>query len=319
MSSPSQSTHSQPLSAHARTLAHADSKRLALGFALLVALTFGLIVLGALVRAHEAGLACPDWPLCFGQFVPQMDLRVAFEWTHRVAAGGISLVFVGLASIALRAPASDAQLRRLLAIAAVLLAVQIVLGALTVWLRLASWTVTAHLLTGNTFAATLLWIALHLRERSRESQPAVALAWSRWTVGAVALLLFLQMGLGGLVSSQYAGMACPEWPACNGGLYFPSFRGSVGLHLLHRWNGYALLIALGFLAWRHRRDVALRGIAALALGLGVAQVVVGIANVLTGIPVEVTGLHSALAASLVLTMAAALRAAFRAPLATRHS
>jgi hypothetical protein len=47
-------------------------------------------VLGALVRAHEAGLACPDWPLCFGELVPRFDLKVAFEYGHRVTAGAVA-------------------------------------------------------------------------------------------------------------------------------------------------------------------------------------------------------------------------------------
>ena len=54
-------------------------------------------MLGALVRAHEAGLACPDWPLCFGEFVPAFDLRVGFEYSHRVLAGSVSLLFAALA------------------------------------------------------------------------------------------------------------------------------------------------------------------------------------------------------------------------------
>ena len=71
--------------------------RLAAGFGALVVLTFGLIVLGALVRAHGAGLACPDWPLCFGELLPPMDFKVAFEWTHRLVAGCVALLFAGLA------------------------------------------------------------------------------------------------------------------------------------------------------------------------------------------------------------------------------
>ena len=127
------------------------ARPLARGFAALCALTTGLIVLGALVRAHGAGLACPDWPLCFGELVPRMNLEVAFEWTHRLVAGTVSLLFVGLGAAALR----DAELRprvaRLLAVGAALLALQVLLGALTVWHLLASWTVTSHLLVGNSF------------------------------------------------------------------------------------------------------------------------------------------------------------------------
>src|SRR5688572_21803831 len=82
--------------------------RVGLGFAVLAALPWALIVLGALVRAHGAGLACPDWPLCFGELVPQMDLHVAFEWSHRVVAGSVALCFSALAVAAWRrTPARD--------------------------------------------------------------------------------------------------------------------------------------------------------------------------------------------------------------------
>jgi cytochrome c oxidase assembly protein subunit 15 len=285
----------------------ASADPLTLGFVALVALTFGLIVLGALVRAHEAGLACPDWPTCFGSLIPEMDLQIAFEWTHRAVAGTVALIFAALAWVVWRGPAGNAQLRRMLAVAATLLGVQIVLGALTVWLRLASWTVTAHLLTGNAFAAALLLIALTLRGEARGALHTHTPRLARLTVGAIALTLLLQMTLGGLVSSQFAGMACPEWPHCNGGVFFPSFRGSVGLHLFHRLNGYALLLVLGVAAWVHRRHTTLRALTIFGFGLGLVQVVIGIANVLTGIPVEVTGLHSAFACALVLNTAAALR------------
>src|SRR5262245_51922878 len=107
--------------------------RLGIGFALLAALTWALIVLGALVRAHGAGLACPDWPLCFGEFVPQMDLHVGFEWSHRVVAGSVALCFAALAALTWRSTRAGDPVRRPLALAAALLAVQILLGALTVW------------------------------------------------------------------------------------------------------------------------------------------------------------------------------------------
>ena len=278
---------------------------LAGAFLALLGLTSGLIVLGALVRAHDAGLACPDWPLCFGEWIPRMDLRVAFEWTHRAVAGTVAFGFAGLALMALRSAHASRELVVLLICGAVLLAVQIVLGALTVWLQLAQWTVTAHLITGNTFALTLLLIACSLG--SWDAPAARVQPAARRLVCAGAVLLFAQMVLGGLVASNYAGLACPDWPRCGGEVWFPTFRGRIGLHLFHRLNGYALLCVLAASAWMARREAPLHSLTATALALGALQVSVGIANVLLRIPIEVTGLHSALASALVLTTTLAMR------------
>lgn len=290
------------------------ASRLAAGFAALVALTFCLIVLGAMVRAHEAGLACPDWPLCFGTLVPRMNVRVAFEYSHRLLAGTVALLFAALAvATFLRRPPARAA-RRWVALAAVLLGTQILLGALTVWRLLASWTVTAHLVTGNAFAATLLLAAASLRDEAEPAPPGPRA--SRAAQGAIALaaaLLVAQVVLGGLVSSRYAGLACSEWPTCNGGVWFPTWSGAVGVHLLHRWNAAALLAALFTAAFAARGAGHYGLLALLAAGLGTAQAAAGVANVLLGIPVEVTGLHSALAAALVLTVTLATREAWRGP------
>jgi cytochrome c oxidase assembly protein subunit 15 len=296
-------------SAHAPTDEETYALRLAGAFGALLALTVGLITLGALVRAHNAGLACPDWPLCFGAVVPKIDLRVGFEWGHRVAAGSISLAFSVLALLALRRPSTRAACAPLLATAAALLVVQILLGALTVWRLLAAWTVTAHLVTGNSFALTLLWIALALRDCARGTSGVAAVSPAlRRLVALSAVLLVAQLVLGGLVASRYAGLACAEWPACNGGIWFPSWDGIVGLHLLHRLVGYSLLAALAVTALVSARVAPeLRRVTWLALGLGLAQVCVGIANVLLGLPVEMTALHTVLAAGLVLTVSVGVR------------
>lgn len=287
------------------------ARGLARAYAGLVLLTFGLLVLGALVRAHGAGLSCPDWPLCFGAIVPRMDVRVAFEWSHRAVAGSVALAFAALAVVTWRRTAPGDGLRRALVLATALLATQILLGALTVWKLLASWTVTSHLLTGNAFAATLAWIALGIAGRSRDAPPRPRPpAAARRALGVVVVLLALQMALGGLVSSRYAGTACPEWPTCNEGVWFPSWQGAVGIHLMHRTGGYLLLAGLVVLAGLCRGAGRLGTLAAVALGLGALQVTVGIANVLLGVPVEVTGLHSAVAAALVLTCSAAAREAW---------
>lgn len=285
---------------------HPPARRLAHYFTFITTLTYGLIVLGALVRAHGAGLACPDWPLCFGDLVPQFDLKVSFEWSHRVLAGSISLLFVGAGIAALRDSAIRPVVRRLLVVTATVLAVQIVLGALTVWQLLASWTVVAHLVTGNTFA---LCLALTARALFRLATPTPAASPSsslRIALALTGVLLLVQMVLGGLVSSTYSGLACTEWPACNGGVYFPSFEGALGTHLLHRLGAYALAAAILASAWIGRATTGLRGLLGIAVILVALQVIVGIANVLLRLPVEITGLHSALAALLVLTVGLAL-------------
>jgi len=283
------------------------ARKLALGFATITVLTYALIVLGALVRAHGAGLACPDWPLCFGEWVPRFDVRVAFEWGHRVAAGSISLLFVAASWVALRDATLGPLLRRKILLTGALLGLQILLGALTVWELLAMWTVTSHLLTGNAFALGLAFITRALLRAASPPAPRPRVdGRTRTAVRAAAVLLLVQMVLGGLVASGYAGLACTEWPTCNDGAWFPGFEGALGLHLFHRLGAYALVLCLAACAWLGRGEAGISPLLMLSLGLVLAQAVVGVLNVLLRLPVEITGLHSALAAGLVLSVALAL-------------
>jgi heme A synthase len=282
---------------------------LASGFAALVVATLGLMTLGALVRAHGAGLACPDWPLCFGEVLPRLDLHVAFEVGHRAYAGGVAAAFTALAILARRSPAAWRTVRGPVGLAAGALALQVLLGALTVWHLLAVWSVTAHLLTANVFAALLLLVALRLRDvaRPRPARGPAPLA-ARWLLPAAAALFAAQLALGGLVSSSYAGLACPEWPACAGGAFLPADpAGPAALHFAHRATGYALLAVLAAAALAARRDPGLARVTRIGFLLCAAQVAVGVANVLLGLPVEVTGLHTALAAALTVALTFALR------------
>jgi cytochrome c oxidase assembly protein subunit 15 len=294
--------------------------QLARAYAALVALTAGLLVLGALVRAKGAGLACPDWPLCFGTLVPRFDVRVAFEYGHRLTAGIVTLAFLGLLATSLANPKTRALTARWSVAAALLLALQVVLGGQTVLRLLAAWTVTAHLVTGNLFAATLLLIAQRVSDAARVAReeksralpaPGAPRPGLRPALAVAGALLALQVVLGGLVSSRYAGLACPEWPTCMEGAFFPSFAGAPGLHLLHRTNGYLLVAALGVCAALGRREPGVSRLTALAAALAVVQIGLGVANVLLRLPVEVTVLHSAGAAGLVLLWTAAAGRCFR--------
>lgn len=293
------------------SLAH----RLGFGFLTLAGFSYVLIVFGALVRAHGAGLSCPDWPLCFGEVIPQFNFKIAFEWGHRALAGSIGLVFVVLSALMLR----DAELRSKLGlglvVCAALLATQIVLGGLTVLRLLAFWIVTSHLVVGNAFALALVFLARGLFrlgvDRRDLAPPASAL--QRGATSLAGALLGVQIVLGGLVSSNYAGLVCPDWPTCMNGEFFPTLHGIQGLHLFHRSIGYACVVAIATAAWLARSQPNARCWLALAAGLSLLQVGVGVANVLFRLPVEVTGLHSALAAGLACSVGVAVRETWRRP------
>lgn len=286
--------------------------RLAQAFLALAGLTYVLIVLGALVRAHGAGLACPDWPLCFGEVIPEIDFKVGFEFGHRVLAGGVGLIFAGLAIATLRRPALRTAMQAGLLVAAVLLAVQIVLGGLTVLELLATWTVTSHLVTGNAFALALVLLARRLSALGAALAPGpTATPLQRGVTSLAAGMLGVQIVLGGLVSSSYAGLACPDWPTCMDGAFFPTWSGIQGLHLFHRMTGYTLAGLVVLAAWLGRTHAGSRRWLAAAAGLVLLQVGVGIANVLLRIPVEVTGLHSALAAALICSLGVSVREVWR--------
>jgi cytochrome c oxidase assembly protein subunit 15 len=291
----------------------ADRLRLARGFAVLSGLTYCLIVVGALVRAHDAGLACPDWPLCHGQVVPEFDLGIAFEWGHRVFAGSISLGLAALTWLATRRRGLRPLLARRLIVAWVVLLTQVVFGGLTVLLKLAPWTVSVHLVLGNLFCLTLLWISFDLRERLGSDASRTALTGATPALAAVvASLLVLQIVLGGWVSSHYAGLACASFPTCDGQDFVPTFSGLVGIQVIHRLNGFLLLIAFATLAVQARGTGRVARLARVGTALVLLQIAVGVTNVLLRLPVWVTGLHTALAAALVLTTGLLVRDVLRA-------
>jgi cytochrome c oxidase assembly protein subunit 15 len=297
----------------------ASARGVAWAGALLTLAAVSLLVLGALVRAHGAGLACPDWPLCFGRLIPRFDFRVLFEVSHRYLAGTVSLSLAALSFVVWRQPELSRCAGRPLLVAWSVLGVQVVLGGLTVLLQLAPWTVTAHLLGGTAFCSALLWTTRELFERERRSARtalprAVALA-----IPASAALLLAQLLLGGLVSSQAAGLACPDFPRCSGASWAPSLSGLVGLHVLHRLNALLLIGSLAALLLAARSEQRVGRLAWLALRLALVQAGVGALNVITRLPVEITALHSALAASLALIVVLLVRELVLAGAAARSA
>ena len=160
----------------------------------------------------------------------------------------------------------------------------------------------------------LLWISRDLAEASApRTRPARIAAPVAGLVVLAALCLFLQLVLGGLVSSHYAGLACTEFPTCDGELYVPTLQGALGLHVLHRLNGYALAVLFTLLAVASRQTDRIGRFAAMACGLVWLQVAIGVTNVLLRLPYLVTGLHTGVGAAIVLTTSLMVRELVRAP------
>jgi cytochrome c oxidase assembly protein subunit 15 len=295
--------------------AFAVTSRLALSTALLM---FGLIVIGSVVRTTGSGLACPDWPLCQGHLIPPMQFNVLIEWSHRLVALLVSLLLFATCGWALLRAEVRSRLGGLAALAILLLFAQVLLGALTVWKLLSPLVVSSHLAVALLLFSTLLTLALAAQARvtgSEAGAPAGAPAEGGSTSGSgsaerprgllplfafATILTYAQALLGGLVSTQGAGLACPDWPTCNGA-WLPPIEGLVGIQMVHRFGAYTLAGVMVLLAIRarHAPDPVLRAGAPLVLGLVFAQMALGISNVLLGLPVWVSAMHLATAAALL--------------------
>ena len=277
---------------------------------LLAAVTWLLVGFGALVRAKQAGLACPDWPLCFGEVVPDVRLEgVIYEFGHRLLAGVVALAFAVLSWRAWRVPEVRQRVGGIVVVAAVVLVLQIVMGGLTVLLverpasgvpRPAAWTVTTHLILGNSFVALVAAAGMRLRRSDAHSlapTTACRVVLALWT-----LCLAAQFLLGGVIAANLAGLVCIEFPTCSGGIWFPAWGGMMGAQLLHRLNGFALVALAGGLAWRAGSGPN-AGLSRLVAVAALLQVALGAANIWFALPPAVTVGHSAVASLLFVSTA----------------
>jgi cytochrome c oxidase assembly protein subunit 15 len=282
-----------------------------------VVLMLGLIILGSIVRTTGSGLACPDWPLCQGRLIPPFQFNVLIEWFHRLLALLVSVaLFVTVGWVLAHAPLR-ARLGGLAALAVALLAAQILLGALTVWKLLDPGVVGGHLGVALLLFSTMLTLSLAAAQQAEPetmgvaSRPAGLLPLFALTT----VLAYGQCVLGGVVAASHAGLACGDWPTCNGE-WFPPMRGLVGLQMAHRWAAYLLTVMLGMVALRGRaaEDPLVARAGMLMLGLAIGQIALGVMNILLGIRVWLSALHLANAAGiLALSIASTFRIATSAP------
>ena len=282
---------------------------------LAVVLTFIVVVVGAYVRLSDAGLGCPDWPLCYGKPVPEdMADRDALakawkEMGHRYLAGALGLLIAATWLVAIKK-------RRHMALAsaiAALVVFQATLGKWTVTMLLKPAIVTAHLLGGMSILALLLWLWLS-QGKWNAAAPQLKLP------AALALaVLGVQIALGGWVSANYAALACPDLPLCLGQAVPPmdfanafhvmrelgqtsegallSREALTAIHWTHRLFAVAAFFVIG---WAGLRALPLmKGLAIVIAVLLALQIALGIANVALGLPLPLAAAHNAGAALLL--------------------
>jgi cytochrome c oxidase assembly protein subunit 15 len=303
-------------------------------------LTFDLIVFGAFTRLTDSGLGCPDWPGCFGAanpFLAHAEIRAAetllptgpvtqlkawIEMIHRFLAMGIGLLIGALMFTAWiqwrkrRDPAFHPALPTALFL---FVALQGAFGAWTVTMKLQPVIVTTHLMLGMGLLALVAWLGMKCNGPAAPAHPVDAL---RVMALASALVLALQIALGGWVSTNYATLACTEFPLCAGqllpemdfehgftlwrelgktaaGHYLP-FSALTAIHWVHRNFAFVVLAVLGATAWRAARHAGLRKIAFGIAAVLALQAASGIATIYFAFPLAIAVLHNAGAALLVL-------------------
>lgn len=303
-----------------------------------LALTAVVIVFGAYVRLADAGLGCPDWPGCYGKVTPhhaadeilrthaadpQGPVSMAKAWKemlHRYLAATLGLLILAIAALVWRLPRSVRVSRPVATSLVGVVIFQGLLGKWTVTLLLKPAIVTAHLIGGLTTLALLAWLALRARGGTAVAVPRGLV----WLARSAFVLLAAQIVLGGWTSTNYAALACADFPTCQGSLwpvadYANAFHvvrelgmtaegepltlaALTAIHWAHRLGAVLATVALLALAWRlaHRHDTQAAGVvlfAALSLQVGL-----GIANVLLSLPLPLAVAHNAGAAALVAVM-----------------
>lgn len=319
------------------------------GFRLaLVATCLALVVvgLGAFTRLRDAGLGCPDWPGCYGHLTwpdaaheiaaaerrfPDAPVATDKTWpemVHRYFAGTLGLFIAALVGIAWRHRQATGYPFRLPLLLAFLVVWQALFGMWTVTLKLWPQVVTLHLL-GGIGVLSLLWL-LTLRLGNRRWRPGAVAAQNLarlkpWVVLAIVVVTG-QIALGGWISSNYAALACGDFPTCHGQWWptmdfaqgfniaqavGPNYLGGLleseartAIHVTHRLGAVVVSLALlglgGALwatAWPGARRLALAIVTVLCL-----QVALGVGNVLLALPLPVAVAHNLGGAAVLLVL-----------------
>ncbi|MGC4366464.1 COX15/CtaA family protein [Hydrogenophaga sp. R2] len=310
-------------------------------------ITFDLVLFGAFTRLTDSGLGCPDWPGCYGAASPigaHADISAAqqamptgpvtfskawIEMIHRYLATTVGVLIIVLAA------GSWMQRRRLAvhwvwpAFTLFWVCLQGAFGALTVTMKLFPAIVTLHLLGGLVLLALLRAQSVAYSLADPASSGPVELP-SRLRLGLIAAfaLLWLQIALGGWVSTNYAVLACNEFPTCQGSWWPPmdfrsgftlwrelgterdgdtiTFAALTAIHYVHRLSAWVVFAALLGVAWKLWRVPGLQGFARGVVGLCALQFLTGLSNVVLDWPLLAAVSHTGGAAALVVLFTGAV-------------
>lgn len=298
-----------------------------------------VVVVGAWVRLTDAGLGCPDWPGCYGHIHPAElvgrvgEINAAYparpfeyqkalhEMVHRYIATTLGIVIIGLAVLAYTNRRDPAQPRVLPWVLLGVVCLQGALGAFTVTWLLKPLIVTLHLVGGLATLSILWWLSLAPQRRDVKAaeRPVRRLALAALALVAVQILM------GGWTSSNYAAVACPDFPRCQGswsppmdfGNAFVLWRGlgidyeggvlahpaRTAIHYTHRVGAVvvaAVLLTLAVAGYRRAQTRAVRWAAVALAAAIVLQWLIGMNLIWQGYPLWLGTSHNAGAALVLL-------------------
>ena len=309
-------------------------------------LTFDLVMFGAFTRLTDSGLGCPDWPGCYGyttplganshiaaaqSAMPTGPVTVGKAWIemiHRYLATGVGVLILVLAVASWLGRARAAQSRMVSpwwpTLTLFWVCLQGAFGALTVTMKLFPAIVTLHLVGGLTLLALLSVQVVRSAQAQGNAVLTLVTPGVRRLMWATLALLFVQVVLGGWVSTNYAVLACSDFPKCQGS-WWPamnfsqgfefwrslgqtaegeaiSFAALTAIHYVHRSMAFIVLLVFGLLAWQLNRLPALRRHSRWLAGLISLQLITGLSNVVLGWPLLAAVLHTGGAGALVIVM-----------------
>ncbi len=303
-------------------------------------LALGVVTLGAYVRLSDAGLGCPDWPGCYGTLtVPESQSAIAHaqevfphsmvvldkawkEMIHRYFAGALGLLVLVIFALNWLARKEVKSSPWVATFALVLIAFQAMLGMWTVTMLLKPAIVTSHLLGGMSTLAILTW--LEHRHWGYCLSNVVLSNKLKLAIRLALLVLFMQIFLGGWTSTNYAALACTDFPTCHGA-WFPNMDFKDAFHVFRELgqsaNGSLLSLAsVTAIQWMHRLGALVTFIYLALLALNVfkvsqlkriglllflvlcIQILLGVSNLLLHLPLLLAVAHNFTAGLLVVIL-----------------